>query len=294
MAATLSMSSGTFRHRDERVLRASLGPADADFPRPVCAELLVAIRRILNGKGSASEELIHMRLASRGSRLPATMSHQSAFGEHEARRRQPQGVAAPVGNDSRERGQDRWLPWQRRAVWEARITGMHMPLWILTTGWLSAYSAPQQGFMSCSNHGTGSHRIRISPCKVSSVKFSGFLGSWKVGLSGGCKPADADRMGIGAGYGGNQQLTWGCLLAALCIRPACDVSLARALQRPPSAGRENVGSAAWGALPPEWRCVSRPWHKIDKRAGSRRCRRWFPPLPAAYRRNGPDCAAVDL
>src|SRR5271166_4651791 len=61
---------GTFRHRDERVIR---GPhwdlrTRQSFHDGLCAaELLVAIRRILNGKEppSASEKLVHMRLASR-------------------------------------------------------------------------------------------------------------------------------------------------------------------------------------------------------------------------------------
>src|SRR5215831_7870801 len=61
---------GTFRHRDERVIR---GPhwglrTRQSFHDGLCAaELLVAIRRILNEKEppSASEKLVHMRLASR-------------------------------------------------------------------------------------------------------------------------------------------------------------------------------------------------------------------------------------
>jgi hypothetical protein len=122
---------GTFRHRDERVIR---GPhwhlrTRQSFHDGLCAaELLVAIRRILNGKEppSASEKLVHMRLASR--RAADIARDDVPISQHLANRKapdspEPQGTSKPQDRKwqpAERRDRTRWLPWQRRTPsWEA-------------------------------------------------------------------------------------------------------------------------------------------------------------------------------
>jgi hypothetical protein len=122
---------GTFRHRDERVIR---GPhwdlrTRQSFHDGLCAaELLVAIRRILNGKEppSASEKLLHMRLASRRA---ADIAHDNvSISRHLANKKapnppEPRGTSRPPDRKwllAEKRDRTRWLPWQRRTPsWEA-------------------------------------------------------------------------------------------------------------------------------------------------------------------------------
>ena len=171
---------GTFRHRDERMISGphwSLRKRQSFHDGLCAAELLVAIRRILNGaqRSSASEKLVHMRLASR--RAADIARDNVSISRHLANKKaqDPQGTPGLQGTaDSPDR---KWPPAEKRdrtrgcrgstvrRPGKPRITRhAHMPRWILMTGWLSACSAPLiTGTVSCSGYGTGSHRIRISP-----------------------------------------------------------------------------------------------------------------------------------
>ena len=125
---------GTFRHRDERVIRGphwSLRKRQSFHDGLCAAELLVAIRRILNGAEpcGASEKLVHMRLASR--RAADIARDSVSISRHLANKtvQGPQGTpgrqdtAGPQDRKwppAEKRDRTRWLPWQRRTPsWEA-------------------------------------------------------------------------------------------------------------------------------------------------------------------------------
>ena len=207
---------GTFRHRDERVIR---GPhwdlrTRQSFHDGLCAaELLVAIRRILNGKEppSASEKLVHMRLASRRA---ADIAHDNvSIGRHLANkkapnRREPQGTSGPPDRKwllAEKRDRTRWLPWQRRT-----------PSWEAAYNTACAYAALDRDDRvvislqrALSNRDCElqqpwnwiSQDPDFSCLKSSSVKFNGFLGSLERSdyPEAAGQPVDAHRMGIGAG-----------------------------------------------------------------------------------------------
>jgi hypothetical protein len=146
---------GTFRHRDERVIRGPLWGLRKrqSFHDGLCAaELLVVIRQILNEKEhtSASEKLAHMRLASRRA---ADIAHdnvsirrhvekkkaqdqpdpQASLGHEGTPRAQGpaeqsgtagrQGTVGSAGRkwlSAEKRDRTRWLPWQHcTPSWEA-------------------------------------------------------------------------------------------------------------------------------------------------------------------------------
>jgi hypothetical protein len=122
---------GTFRHRDERMIRAPLWGLRKrqSFHDGLCvAELLVAIRRILNEAEppSASEKRYHVRLASR---LAADIARDNvSIRQHLTNHKvedapEPQGTSKPRDREwppAEKRYRTRWLPWQRRTPsWEA-------------------------------------------------------------------------------------------------------------------------------------------------------------------------------
>lgn len=125
---------GTFRHRDERVIRGphwSLRKRQSFHDGLCAAELLVAIRRILNGAepSSASEKIVRMRLASR--RAADIARDNVSIGRHLANKKaqDPQGTPGLQGTaessdrkwpPAEKRDRTRWLPWQHRTPsWEA-------------------------------------------------------------------------------------------------------------------------------------------------------------------------------
>src|SRR5215831_4621122 len=146
---------GTFRHRDERVIRGPLWGLRKrqSFHDGLCAaELLVAIRQILNEKEhpSASEKLVHMRLASRRA---ADIAHDNVLIRRHLEKKKvpdqpdppdrlgPEGTARAQGPaeqrgtagkqgtagsanrkwlSAEKRDRTRWLPWQHYSPsWEA-------------------------------------------------------------------------------------------------------------------------------------------------------------------------------
>lgn len=207
---------GTFRHRDERVIR---GPhwdlrKRQSFHDGLCAaELLVAIRRILNGKvlPSASEKLVHMRLASRRA---ADIAHDNvSISRHLANKKapnpsEPQGTSRPPDRKwlpAEKRDRTRWLPWQRRT-----------PSWEAAYNTACAYAALDRDDRvvislqrALSNRDCElqqpwnwiSQDPDFSCLKSSSEKFNDFLGSLERSdyPEAAGQPVDADRMRIGAG-----------------------------------------------------------------------------------------------
>jgi hypothetical protein len=122
---------GTFRHRDERMIRLPLWGLRKrqSFHDGLCvAELLVAIRRILNEAEppSASEKRYHVKLASR---LAADIARDNVsirqhLTNHKAQDTpEPQGVQELPDREwppAEKRYRTRWLPLQRRTPsWEA-------------------------------------------------------------------------------------------------------------------------------------------------------------------------------
>jgi hypothetical protein len=206
---------GTFRHRDERLIR---GPhwdlrIRQSFHDGLCAaELLVAIRRILNGKEppSASEKLVHMRLASR--RAADIARDNVSISRHLANKKakdppEPQGTSRHSGRKwlpAEKRDRTRWLPWQRRT-----------PSWEAAYNTACAYAAlDRDDRVVISLQRALSNRdcelqqpwnwISQDPdfsCLKSSKKFNGFLGSLERSdypeATG--QPVDADGMGNGVG-----------------------------------------------------------------------------------------------
>jgi len=121
---------GTFRYRDERVIRIphwSLRKRQS-FRDGLCvAELLVAIRRSLNGEGpSGISGKPHMRLASR---IVAGIARDNVPIKQHLANRKAQGTPEPQGTakssdrewpSAEKRDRIRWLPWQcRTPSWEA-------------------------------------------------------------------------------------------------------------------------------------------------------------------------------
>jgi len=207
---------GTFRHRDERVIR---GPhwdlrTRQSFHDGLCAaELLVAIRRILNGKEppSASEKLVHMRLASR--RAADIARDNVSIGRHLANKKaqdppEPQGTSGHPDRKwlpAEKRDRTRWLPWQRRT-----------PSWEAAYNTACAYAALDRDDRvvislqrALSNRDCElqqpwnwiSQDPDFSCLKSSSEKFNGFLGSLERSdyPEAAGQPVDADGMGNGAG-----------------------------------------------------------------------------------------------
>jgi hypothetical protein len=207
---------GTFRHRDERVIR---GPhwdlrTRQSFHDGLCAaELLVAIRRILNGKEppSASEKLVHMRLASR--RAAGIARDNVSISRHLTNKTaqvppEPQGTSRHPDRKwqpAEKRDRTRWLPWQRRT-----------PSWEAAYNTACAYAALDRDDRvvislqrALSNRDCElqqpwnwiSHDPDFS-CLKSSEKFNGFLCSLETSdyPEAAGQPVDADGMGNGAGY----------------------------------------------------------------------------------------------
>jgi hypothetical protein len=206
---------GTFRHRDERVIR---GPhwglrTRQSFHDGLCAaELLVAIRRILNGKEplSASEKLVHMRLASRRAadiaRDNVSISRRLANKKAQV----PPDPQDTSGQPDRKwlpaekRDRTRWLFWQRRT-----------PSWEAAYNTACAYAALDRDDRvvislqrALSNRNCElqqpwnwiSQDPDFSRLKSSSEKFNGFLCSLERSdyPKAAGQPVDADEMGNGA------------------------------------------------------------------------------------------------
>jgi hypothetical protein len=206
---------GTFRHRDERVIR---GPhwglrTRQSFHDGLCAaELLVAIRRILNGKEppSASEKLVHMRLASR--RAADIARDNVSISRHLANKKaqdppESQGTSGQPDRKwlpAEKRDRTRWLPWQCRT-----------PSWEAAYNTACAYAALDRDDRvvislqrALSNRDCElqqpwnwiSQDPDFSCLKSSSEKFNGFLGSLEGSdyPKAAGQPVDADEMGNGA------------------------------------------------------------------------------------------------
>ena len=121
---------GTFRYRDERVIRMphwSLRKRQGFYDGLRAAELLVAIRRSLNEEPSgASRKPLRMKLASRiaagiaADNVPIE-KHLANLKTHDT----PESLDAPEPSarewpPAEKRYRTRWLPWQRRTPsWEA-------------------------------------------------------------------------------------------------------------------------------------------------------------------------------
>ena len=207
---------GTFRHRDERVIR---GPhwnlrTRQSFHDGLCAaELLVAIRRILNGTelSSASEKLVQMRLASR--RAADIARDGVSISRHLANMKapdppEPQGTSGPRDRKwlpAEKRDRTRWMPWQRRT-----------PSWEAAYNTACAYAALNRDDRvvislqrALSNRDCElqqpwnwiSQDPDFSCLKASSEKFNGFLCSLERSdyPEAAGRPVDADGMGNGAG-----------------------------------------------------------------------------------------------
>jgi hypothetical protein len=125
---------GTFRHRDERVIRGphwSLRKRQSFHDGLCAAELLVAIRRILNGTEpcGASEKPVRMRLATRRAADIARDNVSISWHLANMKAQDPQGTPGQQGTagppdrkwpPAEKRDRTRWLPWQRRTPsWEA-------------------------------------------------------------------------------------------------------------------------------------------------------------------------------
>ena len=243
---------GTFRHRDERVIR---GPhwdlrTRQSFHDGLCAaELLVAIRRILNGMEppSASEKLVQMRLASR--RAADIARDNVSISRHLANMKapdppEPQGTSGPRDRKwlpAEKRDRTRWLPWQRRT-----------PSWEAAYNTACAYAALNRDDRvvislqrALSNRDCElqqpwnwiSQDPDFSCLKSSSEKFNGFLCS----LERSDYPEAAASLSMRTGWGMVPAARCQAahlrryLLAAPWIRPACDVQISRAeVTRPPA------------------------------------------------------------
>jgi hypothetical protein len=120
---------GTFRHRDERVIRMphwSLRKRQSFHDGLCVAELLVAVGQSLNEAGRPGKIPRHMTLALRiataiaGDNAPiiGQLTNQKAQDTPE-----PQGTPEPPGQKwppAEKKDRTRWLPWQRRTPsWEA-------------------------------------------------------------------------------------------------------------------------------------------------------------------------------
>jgi hypothetical protein len=122
---------GTFRHRDERVIRLphwGLRKRQAFQDGLRVAELLVAIRRSLNGAepAEASKKFDHMNLALR---MAADIAGDNVSIERHLMSLMARGTPEPQGTPessgrkfipAEKRNRTRWLPWQcRTPSWEA-------------------------------------------------------------------------------------------------------------------------------------------------------------------------------
>ena len=207
---------GTFRHRDERVIR---GPhwdlrTRQSFHDGLCAaELLVAIRRILNGKElpSASEKLIHMRLASR--RAADIARDNVSISRHLANKKaqdlpEPQGTSGHPDRKwlpAEKRDRTRWLPWQRRTPsWEAAYNTAcaYAALYRDDRVVISLQRALSNRDCELQQPWNWISQDPDFAClKSSSKKFKGFLGSLERSdyPEAAGQPADADGIGNSAG-----------------------------------------------------------------------------------------------
>ena len=122
---------GTFRHRDERLIRMphwGLRKRQSFHDGLCVAELLVAIRQRLNEAepSAASEKLHHRKLALR---IAADIASDNVpIGRHLTNQKaqdtaEPQGMLEPSDRKwppAEKKDRTRWLPWQRRTPsWEA-------------------------------------------------------------------------------------------------------------------------------------------------------------------------------
>ena len=207
---------GTFRHRDERVIR---GPhwhlrTRQSFHDGLCAaELLVAIRRILNGKEppSASEKLVRMRLASR--RAADIARDNVSISRHLANKKaqdlpEPQGTSGHPDRKwlpAEKRDRTRWLPWQRRTPsWEAAYNTAcaYAALYRDDRVVISLQRALSNRDCELQQPWNWISQDPDFAClKSSSKKFKGFLGSLERSdyPEAAGQPADADGIGNSAG-----------------------------------------------------------------------------------------------
>jgi len=207
---------GTFRHRDERVIR---GPhwglrTRQSFHDGLCAaELLVAIRRILNGKEppSASGKLVHMRLASR--RAADIARDNVSISRHLANKKaqdlpEPQGTSGHPDRKwlpAEKRDRTRWLPWQRRTPsWEAAYNTAcaYAALYRDDRVVISLQRALSNRDCELQQPWNWISQDPDFAClKSSSKKFKGFLGSLERSdyPEAAGQPADADGIGNSAG-----------------------------------------------------------------------------------------------
>ena len=207
---------GTFRHRDERVIR---GPhwdlrIRQSFHDGLCAaELLVAIRRILNGKEppSASGKLVHMRLASR--RAADIARDNVSISRHLANKKaqdlpEPQGTSGHPDRKwlpAEKRDRTRWLPWQRRTPsWEAAYNTAcaYAALYRDDRVVISLQRALSNRDCELQQPWNWISQDPDFAClKSSSKKFKGFLGSLERSdyPEAAGQPADADGIGNSAG-----------------------------------------------------------------------------------------------